>query len=74
VLAGQLREEHHAKEKEVDVGAFDDGVTGETERNETEGKEEQHACGDPVDLGNATGAKEHHDDAEGDDGGQEKVG
>lgn len=73
VLAGELGEEHHAGEEEVDVRAFGDGVAGEGERDEPGEDEKQSAGADPVDLRDVAGTEEHEEDAERDDNDEQGV-
>ena len=72
--AGELAEEHHADEEEIDVGAFGDGGAGELEGDEAEGEEQDCASGDPPDLGDVARAYEHEQDAGGDDQRKQDVG
>ena len=74
MIAGELGEEHHAGEKEIDVEAFGDGAAGERERDKAESAEENGSGADPVDFGEAERAQEHEEDAEGGDGPDEGVG
>ena len=73
VIAGELREEHHAGEEEIDVESFGDGVSGEVERDKAEGTKEDCSSTYRDDFRQSEGAQEHKQDAERGDGPDEGV-
>jgi hypothetical protein len=69
VLAGELRQQHHADEKEINVGAFCGRLPREPKRNQPQNQQQQRATANPVDLCNVAGTNQHQQDAKGDDEG-----
>ncbi len=51
LVPGQFGEKHHAREEQIDVGAFGDGAEGEARREEAEGDEQGGAKARPYGLG-----------------------
>ncbi len=69
VLTGQFGQQHHANEKEIDVGAFSGRLSCQLEWNQPQGDQQDRPTANPVDFWDVAWPNQHQQDADGDDQG-----